>query len=169
VGFARHRHAGLVIVSWVLAGSLRHEAADGVVTVVQPGSVQVFSTGAGSEHGEFAQESAPTRFVQMAVLAGPDEPVGYRCEQTGDGPHAVAASVQTTAGSATLSVLRPAGASVALPAQPRRFLQVTRGVLSVATHDGSVDLRAGDSVRTTAAGPLELSGPAEALVWDLPA
>ncbi|MCW2525354.1 MAG: pirin [Pseudonocardiales bacterium] len=175
-GFARHRHAGLVIVSWVLEGTLRHEDADGGVTLVRPGSAQVFSTAAGVEHGEFADGSTPTRFVQMAVLADPRGQAGYQLDRVTDGPLAVAASVNTSGGSATLSVVRLSGAPIELPAHPRRFVFVTRGALRIA----SVDLRTGDSVRTTAAGPLGVSGPArssvesslvegEALIWDLPA
>jgi quercetin dioxygenase-like cupin family protein len=68
-GFDWHGHRGVVIASWVLAGTLRHDGADGSVRVVRPGELFVQSTGSGIRHRETnASETEPLRFVQITVL-----------------------------------------------------------------------------------------------------
>jgi redox-sensitive bicupin YhaK (pirin superfamily) len=68
-GFDWHAHRGVHIASWVLAGSLRHEDADGGVEVVRPGRLFVQSTGSGLRHREWnASEADVLRFVQVTIL-----------------------------------------------------------------------------------------------------
>lgn len=62
-GFEPHRHTGLVIVSYVVSGALRHTGPDGE-RVLEPGQVGVLRTGDGVEHSEVAA-AAQTRFVQV--------------------------------------------------------------------------------------------------------
>jgi redox-sensitive bicupin YhaK (pirin superfamily) len=68
-GFEWHGHRGVVIVSWVLTGTLRHEDSAGGVTTVPPGRVLMQSTGDGIRHRETnASEVDPLRFVQTTLL-----------------------------------------------------------------------------------------------------
>lgn len=69
-GFAEHAHRGVVIVSWVLAGTLRHESA-GQRRDVGPGEVFVQDATAAIRHVERnASASEPLRFVQTTWQAG---------------------------------------------------------------------------------------------------
>ena len=67
-GFADHAHRGVVIVSWVLTGTLRHVDGDRDLTVV-PGQVLVQATGDGIRHTESNGGDGPLVFVQTTLLA----------------------------------------------------------------------------------------------------
>lgn len=69
-GYPDHPHADLEIVTWVLAGALRHTSTVGS-GVIGPGEVQRLSAGSGVVHSEVADGSDPTRFLQAWVR--PDE------------------------------------------------------------------------------------------------
>lgn len=73
-GFTRHAHRGVVIVSWVLDGVLRHEDGGGRIELVGPGTVQVQSTGSGIVHAETNPGAEPLRFIQTTLLADVDDP-----------------------------------------------------------------------------------------------
>ena len=77
-GFDTHRHTDLEIVTWVVAGALRHTDSSGSTTVLEAGSVGVLSTGKGVDHSEHATETGPCRFIQMWLRPadGESEP-GY--------------------------------------------------------------------------------------------
>jgi redox-sensitive bicupin YhaK (pirin superfamily) len=76
-GFDWHAHRGVVIVSWVLSGTLRHEDSSGDIRLVQPGRVLVQSTGDGVRHTETnASSTDPLRFVQTTLLADSEASVG---------------------------------------------------------------------------------------------
>ena len=187
-GFARHRHGGVVIVSWPISGVLEHEDAEGIRTPVAAGSFQQLISGAGIEHGEFAGEFEPAQFLQLTLLG--ERPVdgslsgpGYVVRPVEVGELVVVTTVRTPFGPATLRVARlPAqgSTSVELIPHPRRFLFVARGSVDLATGEGAVfALRTGDSARITDADVLRvrarppsaetgLGESAEVLVWDLP-
>lgn len=76
-GFAAHRHRGVTIVTWVLRGALRHTDSTGADVVVTPGTAAVQVAGAGVEHAERNAADAQTRFVQLSLVGGGDEP-SYR-------------------------------------------------------------------------------------------
>jgi mannose-6-phosphate isomerase-like protein (cupin superfamily) len=68
-GFDWHAHSGVDIVSWVLAGVLRHEDSTGNVRLVAPGDRLVQSTGSGVRHTETnASVGEPLRFIQTTLL-----------------------------------------------------------------------------------------------------
>lgn len=68
-GFDWHAHRGVDIVSWVVAGALRHEDDRGTDRVVHPGEVFTQSAVAGIRHREAnASPTAPLRLVQMTLL-----------------------------------------------------------------------------------------------------
>jgi quercetin dioxygenase-like cupin family protein len=72
--FAQHAHRGVAIVSWVIAGVLRHTDEGGTIEV-PAGQVLVQRCGSGVRHSE-ANPSGdePLRFVQVTVLDGHDAP-----------------------------------------------------------------------------------------------
>jgi hypothetical protein len=88
-GFDDHKHAGLVIVTYVVHGSLVHQ---GISTrTVSAGEVAVLRTGGGVVHAERNAGPGELRLVQTwlttdspetsyGVIAGPVVGEGWRCE-----------------------------------------------------------------------------------------
>lgn len=69
-GFAEHAHRGVVIATWVLAGTLRHSGG-GADRLVGPGEVFVQDATDGIRHSEVnASATRPLRFVQTTWAAG---------------------------------------------------------------------------------------------------
>jgi redox-sensitive bicupin YhaK (pirin superfamily) len=189
-GFPVHRHVGVEIVSWVLAGIVHHEDSTGHRGDIEPGVVQRLRAGAGVEHTETAGESAATaepssagtRLLQMWLRA--DEPEGQPdyAQRVVD-PAALATGLALVAGAgardrsssavplacqgAALLVGRLAPGQLArLPAAERVFVYIARG--SVAMSSGH-HLAEGDSARLTGDSHASLRGlrAAEVLVWGL--
>ena len=131
-GFETHRHRDLVIVTWVLTGSLTHTGPDSGATTVGPGSVAVLRAGSGVEHSEIAA-TPQTRFVQVwlapddadAVVGG----ASYDVTAAPLVPGALTVVARPTA-TATFSVaqLMP-NDSVTLPEDPLQHVFVARGAL----------------------------------------
>lgn len=170
-GFAAHRHRGVDVVTVVLEGALRHEH-DGRVVVVPAGGAQVLRTAGGVAHAEACAGDRPVRFVQAWVLADPHGPASYDVVpalpagevvtvasglpgEAGPGP-----AVPLGAGAA-LRLVRLDGGSTATLAGPAH-VHVVGGSGAC---DG-LEVGEGDAVR--AAGPVQLAGALEALVWELP-
>jgi redox-sensitive bicupin YhaK (pirin superfamily) len=123
-GFDEHTHGGVVIVTYVVSGSLVHQ---GIARhELQAGEVAVFRPGASSTHSEHALDG-PVRFVQTWI-ASADPTVAYDVVQGS----VVVDGVTVVAGR--------------LPAQ------TVSGHLFVATGSvrvGDLLLEEGDSLRTT--------------------
>jgi hypothetical protein len=140
-GFERHRHTAVELISWVLAGELRHESATQVRTV-GPGSVQHQLAGAPLEHAERnASDERDLRFVQLWLLTDTDA-------QTYD-----VAPPPTALQAGRFDVLTGAGEVDA------GFLFVARGAFTVAGRD----LHEGDSLRADRQ-VLPVTGAGELLV-----
>ena len=88
-GFAPHRHAGLVIVTHVVRGSLAHQGISS--RTVGSGEVGVLRCGPGVEHSEVNAGDEELRFVQTWLTA-PDDAVGY---DVVEGPVRVGAATLT--------------------------------------------------------------------------
>jgi redox-sensitive bicupin YhaK (pirin superfamily) len=165
-GFDEHRHADLEIVTWVVAGAVRHRDSSGAETVVEAGSVAVLSTGSGVTHSEHATADGPARFVQVwltpeSVAGGPS----YVVDRPELPPNAIV-PVASPRTDSVLSVVRLDGrSSVTLPAAPRVHVFVASGALlrsSLAEplHTGDAFLMTDEAEHTVAAGV-----PTELLVW----
>lgn len=66
-GFDWHSHRGVVIISWILAGALRHEQHGQAPRIVRPGEVLVQITGNGIRHRETNGAREALRFVQTTI------------------------------------------------------------------------------------------------------
>jgi redox-sensitive bicupin YhaK (pirin superfamily) len=183
-GFDPHPHRDSEIVTWVLEGSLRHEDTQGNRGVLGSGSVQLLSAGSGVTHSERnAAADRPVRFVQMWLT--PDRgggAVAYEQRDLGtdlaSGSLVAAVSgrpqdvgtVRIGVRDAVLHLARlSAGQRVRLPVAPYVHVFVARGAVDL---EGVGRLAPSDAARLTAAGDRRLTataGPAEVLVWQLPA
>jgi redox-sensitive bicupin YhaK (pirin superfamily) len=128
-GFEEHRHAGLVIVTYVVAGSLEHQGISS--RIVEAGQVAVLRTGAGVVHAERNAGASELRFVQTWLTTGADE-VSYDVLDAGD-----LAGVVRVGEARVLAGTLSAGSAVELTGH----LFVARGSLE--------GLDEGDSLRTT--------------------
>jgi quercetin 2,3-dioxygenase len=181
-GYPTHPHRDLEIVTWVLAGGLRHEDSTGQGGVVRPGLVQRLSAGRGVLHAEVTEGPEPVRFVQMWVR--PDEPglvPGYeQRDVSGDlerGGWVTLASgmpsltditaVRINNSRAALHAVRLGpGASVRLPEAALMHLFVARGGVEL---EQSGDLDTGDAARLFGTGGHLLTAPEETelLLWEM--
>ncbi|HEY2299085.1 MAG TPA: pirin family protein [Jatrophihabitans sp.] len=146
-GFGWHPHRGVAIVSWVVAGRLRHEDDAGQVRFVEPGRVFVQQTGSGIRHVETnASPTRPLRLIQLTFLADrAAEPAITTTEPSVD------------LGPARFDVWR-AGATTP---DSRWHLFVTAGSWQC----GPESLGPGDSVRGS--GRIAVDGTGELLVCEL--
>ena len=69
MGFARHPHSNMEIISILLEGALKHKDDMGNQGVINTGDVQIMSAGTGIYHSELNNHPAePVNFLQLWVL-----------------------------------------------------------------------------------------------------
>lgn len=69
MGFGRHPHADMEIISIPLEGDLLHQDSMGNKTIIKRGDVQVMSAGTGVEHSEYnANKDREVRFLQIWII-----------------------------------------------------------------------------------------------------
>lgn len=69
MGFGKHPHHNMEIISIPLSGSLKHQDSMGNETIIRPGEVQIMSAGTGVEHSEYNNSSVEeVRFLQIWVI-----------------------------------------------------------------------------------------------------
>lgn len=147
-GFGRHAHRGVDIVSWVVAGMLRHDDTAGRVELVGPGMALHQAAGSGIEHTERnASATDPLLFVHLVLLGNVAAP-GYLLDAP---PIAMAGG--------EFDVLTPME-PIEVAAAEHLHLFVVRGTVAVRGRA----LRGGDSarIRDTA---VVVEGNGEVLVW----
>jgi redox-sensitive bicupin YhaK (pirin superfamily) len=186
-GYPDHPHRDAEIVTWVLAGSLRHTDSFGNVGVVHPGLAQRMSAGSGIVHAELNDAYRidphrgvePVHFVQMWLR--PDESgrtPGYAQRElrmsdldtqlvpVASGRHPDAAIALGTRGATLWATRLAQGASRQIPDAELVYLVVTAGGVEL---EGTDVLRAGDAAELTGCGGSSITGrtTAEALIWEL--
>lgn len=69
MGFGKHPHSNMEIISIPLQGELAHNDSMGNGSVIKQGDIQVMSAGTGIEHSEFNHsETEPVKFLQIWVI-----------------------------------------------------------------------------------------------------
>jgi hypothetical protein len=182
MGFGRHGHRDMEIISYVLSGELAHQDSMGNVKGIPPGDVQRMSAGTGVMHSEFNHAAGElTHFLQIWIepdaigvtpsyeqktIATAEKRGALRLVASRDGAQG---SVSMHADAALRAGLFDGNESATLALDPGRkgYVHLVRGALEVngiALSGGDALLISGESQITLAHGV-----DAEVLVFDLAA
>lgn len=183
MGFGTHGHRDMEIVTYVLAGALKHQDSIGNGSMIRPGDVQRMSAGTGIRHSEFnASSTEPVHLLQIWLLpaqAGiePSYEQIYIAPEEKQGQLRLIGSPDGREGSVTihqdvnLYATRLAnGNQVDHTLSPDRvaWVQVARGAVELNGHP----LTAGDGAAVSDLEQLTLTGAAEeaeVLLFDMAA
>jgi len=179
-GFGTHAHADMEIISYVLDGELAHKDSLGNGSTIRPGDVQRMSAGTGVRHSEFnPSSSAGVHFLQIWIVPdtlGIAPRYAEKRFSAEEKRGRLRLIVSRDGAEGSLSMQQDAklyaglfdGAEAASIDVGSRwiYLHVARGVI----HANGLKLGAGDALRVTESGKLQLDGgqDAEVLVFDLP-
>ena len=182
MGFGKHGHRDMEIISYVLSGELAHQDSMGNVKGIPPGDVQRMSAGTGVMHSEFNHaKDQTTHFLQIWILPnvkgiGPgyeQKTIPVR-EKRGKlrlvaSPDGAQGSVTIHADAAVYAGLFDGNETAELALDPKRkgYVHLVRGALEV----NGQRLDAGDAVLLEGESRIVLAGgrDAEVLVFDLEA
>jgi redox-sensitive bicupin YhaK (pirin superfamily) len=180
-GFGTHSHRDMEIVSYVLDGELAHKDSIGNGSILRPGDVQRMSAGTGVRHSEFnPSQTEPVHFLQIWIQPA-ERNIAPSYEEKRFAPQEkrgrLRLIVSPDRADGSLLIHQDAKVHAGLfsgseraefeTARGRRiYLHVARGGI---TANGTA-LEAGDALRITDGGRLDLRDPqdAEVLVFDLP-
>jgi quercetin 2,3-dioxygenase len=182
MGFGKHRHRDMEIISYVLSGELAHQDSMGNVTGIPPGDVQRMSAGTGVIHSEFNHaEGETTHFLQIWIQPNViGIPPGYEQKTISAEQKRGVLRLVASPDGAQDSVTLHADASVyaglfdgsetaefALDPARKGYVHLIRGVLVV----NGQRLRSGDAVLLENESRIALANgnDAEVLVFDLAA
>lgn len=165
-GYDLHKHRDVEIVTWVLAGVLRHEDSTGQTGDIHPGTAQRLSAGTGVEHSERnASDVEPLVFIQMMLRSDHDGVPEYEQIDITQVLGQLTPTVSVHAPAEMLMLTLGPGQQVTVPPAPRSLVIVTSGEIQC----GDAVLTSGDELRFTAEGEYDLSASsaATALIWQL--
>jgi redox-sensitive bicupin YhaK (pirin superfamily) len=167
-GYDAHEHEDIVLVTWVVSGALAHTDESGTSTQ-RAGELAVTRAGIGITHSERAADVA-TRFLQAWLTPGSPGGDPARATTTPDlaGGAWVPVAEESDLGvpGATLFLADlPAGATLALPVAPLRYVFVVTGALIRSSL--AQPLAAGDAFEISDERDLEVTTavPTQLMVW----
>jgi len=180
MGFGKHGHRDMEIVSYVLSGELAHQDSMGNVKGIPPGDVQRMSAGSGVMHSEFNHaQGQTTHFLQIWIepnvtgIAPSYEQKTIPAEEKRGtlrlvaSPDGAQGSVAIHADAALYAGLFDGNESAELALNPARkgYVHLIRGGLEV----NGQGLSAGDAVLLEGESRITLArgADAEVLVFDL--
>lgn len=181
MGFGRHPHDNMEIVTYVLDGALKHGDSLGTGSIIRPGEIQRMSAGSGIEHSEInASTTEPVHLLQIWIQPEQrDIDPSYEQKSLPDirgrlveiaSPSGGANAVKVHTDARILATRLAKGETATLELKPgrRAWVQVARGSLTL----NGQTLREGDGAAIERESAVTLAGvddaPAEALVFDLP-
>ncbi len=180
MGFGKHGHRNMEIISYVLSGELAHEDSMGNIKGIPPGDVQRMSAGSGVTHSEFNHaKDQTTHFLQIWIEPNVSEiPPSYE-QQTvqatqKDGrlrliatPDGEEGAVKIHADAKVYAGLFNGPQSAAIDLNPKRkyYAHLIKGVLTI---NGNT-INGGDALLIDNESKLEISNgtDAEVLFFDL--
>ena len=180
MGFGRHSHRDMEIISYVLTGELAHQDSMGNVKGIPPGDVQRMSAGTGVTHSEFNHaKDQTTHFLQIWIIPGitgippsyeqksvPAEEKRGRLRLVA-APHGEQGSVMIHADARVYAGLFDGGETAELALDPERkgYVHLVRGAIDV----NGKRLDGGDAALLENESRIVLANGADAevLVFDL--
>ena len=182
MGFGKHSHRNMEIISYVLSGELAHEDSMGNIEGIPPGDVQRMSAGSGVTHSEFNHaKDQTTHFLQIWIEPNVLE-IGPSYEQKTiplsdkqgklrlvASPDGAEGSVKIFADAKVYAGLFDGLQTAQLQLDPKRkaYVHLIKGSLDI----NSQTLEGGDALLIEAESQLAISHgkSAEVLVFDLSA
>ncbi len=182
MGFGKHGHRNMEIISYVLSGELAHEDSMGNIKSIPPGDVQRMSAGSGVTHSEFNYEKDQTTHLlqiwiepnvleiepsyEQKTIPLSDKQGKLRLVASPDGAQG---SVKIFADAKVYAGLFDGQQSAQLQLDPKRkaYVHLIKGSLDI----NSQTLAGGDALLIEAESQLAISNgkSAEVLVFDLSA
>jgi redox-sensitive bicupin YhaK (pirin superfamily) len=180
MGFGKHGHKDMEIVSYVLEGELAHQDSIGNVKGIPPGDVQRMSAGTGVTHSEFNHApNSETRFLQIwiephtkGIAPGYEQKSFAQADKRGKlrlvaSPDGTDGSVVINADARMFAGLFDGAESLSLPLSPSRkgYVFAVKGQINA---NGQL-LEAGDALAMDGESILNLTqgSGAEVLFFDL--
>jgi redox-sensitive bicupin YhaK (pirin superfamily) len=180
MGFGKHGHRNMEIISYVLSGELAHEDSMGNAKGIPPGDVQRMSAGSGVTHSEFNHaKDQTTHFLQIWIEPNVSEITPSYEQQTipaieKDGKLRLIASpdgkdgaVKIHADAKVYAGLFNGPQSAAIDLDPKRkcYAHLIKGALTINGHA----INGGDALMMDGESKLEISNgvDAEVLIFDL--
>ena len=182
MGFGKHGHRNMEIISYVLSGELAHEDSIGNVKVIPPGDIQRMSAGSGVTHSEFNHaKDQLTHFLQiwiepniLDIAPGYEQVTIPQAEKKGNlrviaSPDGKNGSVKIHADAHAYAGLFDGveTATLTLDSTRKAYAHLISGSLKI----NDQELNAGDALLITDEEKLEISNGkgAEVLIFDLSA
>jgi len=180
MGFGKHPHRDMEIISYVLEGALEHKDSMGTGSVIRPGDVQRMSAGTGVFHSEFnASRDQPVHFLQiwiepnrLGVAPGYEQKTFAAGEKRGRmrlivSPDGAEGSVKIHQDARVYASILNGNDSAryTLPEGHLGYIHVARGSVKV----NGVALSTGDGAKISGESDLELcdASGAEVLLFDM--
>ena len=179
MGFGKHPHRDMEILSYVLEGAVKHEDSMGSSEILRPGELQHMSAGSGVRHSEMNPSStAPFHMLQIWLIPNKMgieptyEQKAFNVQTEPNQIHLLASKdgrnesfVIHSDAELSAATLLPGGTVTHTFRGKYGWLQVARGTVDVA----GATLKAGDGLQLEAAPSLTISSQdgGEFLLFDL--